>query len=130
MPAEELGRRPLLASVSGEDVVEVILDFRGRQAVGQCAVTGTTDLSTASATATLRALDAFAPDGVEFRLDWCGLVAPSQQLSPAVVVLASLIRDGVPLPQAGAAIVHHDVQVASVRAALDALNRRLEIWGR
>lgn len=129
MATEEPGSRPVLGSVSGEDIVEVRLEHGGRQVIGECAVTDTIDLGTASATATLRALDALTPEGVVFRLDWCGVVAPNDEVSPAVVVLASLILDGAPLPQAGAAIIHHDKQVAAVRAALDAMNRRLEMLG-
>lgn len=119
--------RPVLVSVSGQEVVEVVLEHRGRRVVGSCPVAAGRELSVAAATATLRALDALTPDTVGFRLDWCDRVGPGGQVPPAIVVLATLTVRGEARPQAGVALVHHDEQVASVRAALDAMNRRVEV---
>ncbi|HVM15691.1 MAG TPA: hypothetical protein VM287_15350 [Egibacteraceae bacterium] len=122
-------RRPILTSVSGDDTVRVVLEHRGRHYVGECDVTPECGLAAASASATLQALDALTLPDVELRLDWCGVLDPGTGMSPAVVVYATATVEGVASAQAGAALVHHDAQVAAVRAALDALNRRLEILG-
>lgn len=131
MSAEEPGgARPILTSVSGDDTVRVVLEHRGRHHVGEGTVTSQRTLAAASADATLRALDALTSPDVELRLDWCGVLDREEGRSPAVVVYATAIVDGVAMEYAGAALVHHDLQVAAVRAALAALNRRLEILGR
>lgn len=130
MPSPDAGSgRPILTSVSGDDTVQVVLEHRGRHYVGECDVTTERALAAASACATLRALDALTSPDVELRLDWCGVLDPGAGMSPAVVVYATVILDDVATEQAGAALVHHDSQVAAVRAALAALNRRLEMLG-
>lgn len=124
------GQRPILTSVSGHDTVRVVLEYGDRQGVGECDVTGG-ERQVAAATATLRALDALTPATVELQLGWCEVVEPGAGRPSAVVVQATVTVSGVPTQLAGAALVHHDAQVAAVRAALDALNRRLEglAWG-
>jgi hypothetical protein len=121
------GSRPVLVAVSGRDIVRVTLEHRGRQYIGESRVTEERGRLAASAAATLQALEALTPRGVDFRLDWCGVVDPGGGVAAAVVVFATVTVAGVPMPQTGAAVIHQDVQVAAVRAALDAMNRRLDI---
>lgn len=120
------GQRPILTSVSGHDTVRVVLEYGDRRGVGECEVAGGGGMVAAAATATLQALDALTPTTVEFRLGWCEVVEPGDDQPSAVVVYATAIVDGVPTQLAGAALVHHELQVAAVRAALNATNRRLE----
>ena len=122
-------RRPVLMSVSGRDEVRVILEYRGREYVGECDARAAGGLHAASATATLQALEELTPPDVRLGLDWCGVLEPGGGVGVAVVVFATLVAAGVRNAHAGVALVHQDVQVAAVRAALDAMNRRLEVMG-
>lgn len=121
------GHRPILLGVRGTDRVQVTLEHRGRQYVGELAVTADRGLAATSAAAAIAALDRLTPEAVALRLDWCGVVDPGQVAAPAVLVFATATVAGVPLLQTGSALVRKDVQLAAVRAALDAMNRRLDV---
>lgn len=123
------GQRPILTSVSGHDTVRVVLEYGDRRGVGECAVAAGGGTVAAAAAATLQDLDALTTTTVEFRLGWWEVVEPGDDKPTAVVVRATATVDGVSTLLAGAALVHHEPQVAAVRAALDATNRRLEALG-
>lgn len=121
--------RPIIVSVDGRDPVRVELEHRGQCYVGQCATAPGRGMAEAAAMAALDALDRLTPSAAGFGLDWCGVVDPGRGVPAAVLVVATVSIAGVPMQQTGSALIRDDVGMAAVRAALDAMNRRLEILG-
>lgn len=122
---EQSTDRPVLVDVAGSGPVRVTVRLRDHEEVGEADGQAPAD---AAAVATLRALDALTPEAVTFGLEWCGAIQPDDDSPPVLLVLAKLTIAGVPMRQSGTAIVRDgDVAVAAAQAALDALNRRLEI---
>lgn len=123
------GHRPVLVSITGDDTVRVTLEHRETHYVGESTRVGADSLALASANAALHALTHLTDPTVGIGLDWCGVIDPGGTVGSAVIVFATVTVAGVAMPQVGSALVHHDVQVAAVRAALDAVNRRLDVLG-
>lgn len=126
--SEPAARRPQLLAVEGGDVTRVTLRLAGTVGVGEAAVTAG-ERGPAGARAALEALDAVTPAAARFRLDWCGQVEPGSGLPAIMVVLVTLEVAGVAMRYAGAVTVSGDPETVAAQAALDALNRRLEILG-
>lgn len=129
-PHEESAQlRPVIVSVDGRDPVRVELEHRGRRHVGQCATAPGRGPAEAAAIAALDALDRLTPSAAGFHLDWCGVVDPGGGVPAAILVFATVSVAGVPMQQTGSALLRDDVRMAAVRAALDAMNRRLQVLG-
>lgn len=125
----ELSARPRLAHVRRvDDTLQVTLVIRGEPYIGE--VPAGDDEVGAAAAATLVAMDLATPSTVSFELDAVQVVKRDVELAPAVLVSATITVAGVPMPQAGTAIVREgDPVLAAARATLAAMNRRLEILG-
>lgn len=80
----------------------------------------------AFARATLAALGQLLPDSVTVALEELHRVASPREV---IVVILALRLGGVLLPHVGSALAGPDANLATVRAVLDALNRRLEVLG-
>lgn len=121
---EAASDRPVLVRVEGDGPVRVTVRHRDREETGEA----DGPAPEAAAVATLHAIDALTPEAVSFGLEWCGDVQPDDAGPHVVLVLANVTIAGVPMRQSGTAIVRDaNVTVAAAQAALDALNRRLEI---
>ena len=127
MPPQEPSRVSLV-DVVGRDTIRVSLERDGRVVVGEAHVGDAGGLAEAGARAALAAVETLTPGAVTFGLDWCGVVPTAPELPEVVLVLVGLEVAGVPMRYAGAVTVDTDaLPEVGARAALDALNRRLEI---
>lgn len=124
------GDRPVLREVVEQPgTVRVALEVGGRTfvGVGDVAGDGTEPVVAAAARAALDALEQATPGAVALRLDWSMIVEPEGVLPPVVVVLVTATIAGVPLRVTGSVLLRDQPTWAGARAALQALNRRLEI---
>jgi hypothetical protein len=72
--------------------------------------------------ATLRAVEAVAEDRIALQLE----AVATAELGRTQVAMAQVLMDGVPVPLVGSALLtEHDATTATVKAVLDAINRRL-----
>lgn len=128
MAAEEQFR-PLIAVVRrspDEAILEVTLDHDGWVVDGLAEVADG-DLTDAAGRATCMAVNALLTSRAEVRLERIAHLPSSSVTKEVVLAAVRLVLDGEPAAEQllGAAFVRHDVQVAAVRATLDALTRRL-----
>lgn len=73
--------------------------------------------------ATLRAVEDVAEHRVSFQLE----AVATTELGTSQIAMAQVLMDGVPIPLVGSALLtEHDATAATVKAVLDAINRRLE----
>lgn len=124
MPADSHLPRIEILSVDTDDGVHVQLR-RGEQVAEARGPVDGGGLEDVALTA-LAALAELLPDTIAVTLEDLQRVRSSRE----VVVTILLLRvGGVPLPHAGTALVGDRPDLATVRAVLDALNRRLQILG-
>lgn len=72
--------------------------------------------------ATLRAVEAVAEERIALQLE----AVATAELGHTQVAMAQVLMDGVPVPLVGSALLtEHDATTATVKAVLDAINRRL-----
>ncbi len=118
-------RRMQLMS-SGLDVTAtVVLAQADREAVGEARGTATqSGVHRAVAGATLRAVEALVDGQVRFELEAVEVTALAGERT--VVVAVTLVGPGGHDRLTGSATVRQDVRQACIRAALDAVNRRVE----
>jgi hypothetical protein len=132
MPIPKATTRPALVKMhlvsAGFDVTaNVTLAAQGRVAVGQAqGMASPTGVHRAVATATLRAVERLVGSAVRVELEH--LEVASMGSERTVVVLLTMLSDRGTEPLTGAAAVRDDVRQACIRATLDALNRRLEVY--
>jgi hypothetical protein len=73
--------------------------------------------------ATLRAVEEVAEHRISLQLE----AVATTELGATQIAMAQVLMDGVPVPLVGSALLdEHDATAATVRAVLDAINRRLE----
>jgi hypothetical protein len=73
--------------------------------------------------ATLRAVEEVAERRISLQLE----AVATTELGETQIAMAQVLMDGVPVPLVGSALLtEHDATAATVRAVLDAINRRLE----
>jgi hypothetical protein len=110
---------------SGLDIsASVTLGFGGRSAVGESRGTATqSGVQRAVALATLRAVEELVDGKARFELDHLEVTQTGRDRT--VVAGVALVTPSGSERLTGAAIVRDDVRQAVIRAALDALNRRL-----
>jgi hypothetical protein len=73
--------------------------------------------------ATLRAVEEVTERRISLQLE----AVATTELGETQIAMAQVLMDGVPVPLVGSALLtEHDATAATVRAVLDALNRRLE----
>ena len=73
--------------------------------------------------ATLRAVEEVAEQRISLQLE----AVATTELGDTQIAMAQVLMDGVPVPLVGSALLdEHDATAATVRAVLDAINRRLE----
>ncbi len=73
--------------------------------------------------ATLRAVEEVAEHRISLQLE----AVATTELGATQIAMAQVLMEGVPVPLVGSALLdEHDATAATVRAVLDAINRRLE----
>lgn len=126
--------RPLLVDVTeAGGAVRVTLNVRDRSHVGvahlPAGIARDAALVAAGAGATLDALEQATPQAVSLHLEWSEVVVPDEGLPPMALVLCNVTVADVPLRAPGSVLLRDDPAWAGARAALQGLNRRLEILG-
>jgi len=130
VPSPRDGRRPVISRMqlvsSGLDVTATVsLAYQGETVRGECTGTATqTGVHRAVATAALRALEQLLDDKARFEVDHVD-VTPSGRDRTVLVTVTMVSGTGTDR-LTGSAVVRDDVRQATIRAALDAVNRRLE----
>jgi hypothetical protein len=117
--------RMQLVSAGLEVTATVLLTFRDLEVAGDSTGTATqTGVLRAVATATVRALEQLISGQARFEIDQVAvsMAGPSR----AVLVAVTMVSGSGSEHLTGAATVREDVRQATIRATLDALNRRLE----
>jgi hypothetical protein len=72
--------------------------------------------------ATLRAVEEVAEHRISLQLE----AVATTELGESQIAMAQVLMEGVPIPLVGSALLtEHDATAATVRAVLDAINRRL-----
>jgi hypothetical protein len=124
------GRRPVISRMqlvsSGLDVTATVsLAYHGDVVRGECTGAATqSGVHRAVATAALRAIEQLLDDKARFEVDSVD-VTPSGR-DRTVLVTVTMVSPGGSDRLTGSAVVREDVRQATIRAALDAVNRRLE----
>ena len=73
--------------------------------------------------ATLRAVEEVTEHRIKLQLE----AVATTELGETQIAMAQVLMDGVPIPLVGSALLsEHDATAATVKAVLDAINRRLE----
>jgi hypothetical protein len=131
VPQQSNGRRPVISRMqlvsSGLDVTAMVsLTYRDETVRGESTGAATqTGVHRAVATAALRALEQLVDDQVRFEVDHVELTPNGRDRT--VLVTVTMVSTGGGTDQlTGSAVVREDVRQATIRAALDAVNRRLE----
>jgi hypothetical protein len=130
VPEQPNGRRPVISRMqlvsSGLDVTAVVhLSYHDRTVTGECTGTATqTGVHRAVATAALHAIEELIGGKARFEVDSVE-VTPTGRDRTVLVVLTMVSGTGTDR-LTGSAVVREDVRQAAIRAALDAVNRRLE----
>lgn len=132
VPAQsEGGRRPVIARMqlvsSGLEVTaKVKLSHRDQIVEGQSTGTATqTGVHRAVATATLHAVEQLV--GVQARFEVDHVEVANSGRDRTVLVTVTMVTGNGTDRLTGSAVVREDVRQATIRAALDAVNRRLEL---
>lgn len=130
MPTPRDGRRPVISRMqlvsSGLDVTATVsLSYHGEVIRGECTGTATqSGVHRAVATAALKALEQLLGDQARFEVDHVD-VTPAGRDRTVLVSVTMVSATGTDR-LTGSAVVREDVRQATIRAALDAVNRRLE----
>jgi hypothetical protein len=130
IPAQAEGRRPVISRMqlvsSGLDVTAIVqLSYRDQHVAGESTGTATqSGVHRAVATAALHALEQLIGNKARFEVDHVE-VTPSGR-DRTVLVAVTMVSGAGTDRLTGSAVVREDVRQAAIRAALDAVNRRLE----
>jgi hypothetical protein len=130
VPAQPNARRPVISRMqlvsSGLDVTATVsLVYQDQIVRGESTGTATqSGVHRAVATAALRALEQIVEAKARFEVDHVE-VTPSGR-DRTVLVSVTMVSGGGTDRLTGTAVVREDVRQATIRAALDAVNRRLE----
>lgn len=131
VPVQGNGRRPVISRMqlvsSGLDVTATVsLIYQDAVVRGESTGTATqTGVHRAVATAALRALEQLVDAKARFEVDQVE-VTPATGRDRTVLVAVTMVSGGGTDRLTGTAVVREDVRQATIRAALDAVNRRLE----
>jgi len=124
------GRRPVISRMqlvsSGLDVTATVsLIYQDAVVRGESTGTATqTGVHRAVATAALRALEQLVDAKARFEVDQVEVTQGGKDRT--VLVAVTMVSNGGTDKLTGTAVVREDVRQATIRAALDAVNRRLE----
>jgi IMP dehydrogenase/GMP reductase len=130
VPLQANGRRPVISRMqlvsSGLDVTAtVVLAYRDQTAHGESTGTATqSGVHRAVATAALHAIEELIGNKARFEVDTVEVNAAGRDRT--VLVSVTMVSGTGTDRLTGSAIVREDVRQAAIRAALDAVNRRLE----
>ncbi len=130
LPVQVVGNRPIISRMqlvsSGLEVTAtVLLTLRDRTVEGQATGTATqSGVQRAVASASLRALEGLAGDRARFELEHVEVTRSGRDRTALVSV--TMVSAAGTDRLTGSALVREDVRQAVIRAALDAVNRRLE----
>jgi hypothetical protein len=130
VPVQNNGRRPVISRMqlvsSGLDVTATVSLIYGDEVVrGESTGTATqTGVHRAVATAALRALEQLVDAKARFEVDQVEVTPNGRDRT--VIVAVTMVSGGGTDRLTGTAVVREDVRQATIRAALDAVNRRLE----
>src|SRR4051794_16908242 len=130
IPIQSNGRRPVISRMqlvsSGLDVTAIVsLNYQAETVRGESTGTATqTGVHRAVATAALRAVEQLVGTQARFEVDQVEVnpIGPDR----TVMVSVTMVSAGGTDRLTGSAVVREDVRQATIRAALDAVNRRLE----
>ena len=130
VPEQPSGRRPVISRMqlisSGLDVTATVqLNYRDRQVSGESTGTATqSGVHRAVATAALHAIEQLVGDRARFEVDNVEVTPTGRDRT--VLVTVTMVSSSGTDRLTGSAVVREDVRQAAIRAALDAVNRRLE----
>lgn len=130
VPTQPTGRRPVISRMqlvsSGLDVTATVtLAYQGEVVRGESTGTATqSGVHRAVATAAFRALEQLVDTKARFEVDHVEVTPAGRDRT--VVVSVTMVSGGGSDRLTGSAVVRDDVRQATIRAALDAVNRRLE----
>jgi hypothetical protein len=130
IPQQPNARRPVISRMqlvsSGLDVTATVsLTYREETVRGESTGTATqTGVHRAVATAALRALEQLVDAKARFEVDQVEVAQGGKDRT--VLVAVTMVSNGGTDRLTGTAVVREDVRQATIRAALDAVNRRLE----
>ena len=130
LPVQSNGRRPVISRMqlvsSGLDVTATVsLIYQDAVVRGESTGTATqTGVHRAVATAALRALEQLVDAKARFEVDQVEVTQGGKDRT--VLVAVTMVSNGGTDRLTGTAVVREDVRQATIRAALDAVNRRLE----
>lgn len=124
--------RPLITIIRltpDRSFVEVSLDMDGRLATG-CGDIVDDDSLAAACRGTVDAVQGLLPSALHIELDWCHRLhrGAGNDVVNSGVTLTTDEEQTRQEHLIGAAYVHHDPDVAAVRATLDGLTRRLAVY--
>lgn len=130
IPTQPNGRRPVISRMqlvsSGLDVTAIVsLTYQDQTVRGESTGTATqSGVHRAVATAALRALEQLVDARARFEVDQVEVTpaGPDRTVLVSVTMVSGNGTDRL----TGSAVVREDVRQATIRAALDAVNRRLE----
>jgi hypothetical protein len=130
VPEQPNGRRPVISRMqlvsSGLDVTATVqLAYRDQQVSGESTGTATqSGVHRAVATAALHAVEQLVGDRARFEVDHVEVTPTGRDRT--VLVTVTMVSSTGTDRLTGSAVVREDVRQAAIRAALDAVNRRLE----
>jgi hypothetical protein len=130
VPPQTNGRRPVISRMqlvsSGLEVTaSVQLSYREHHVRGEATGTATqTGVHRAVATATLHAVEQLVGTKARFEVDQVEVTGNGKDRT--VIVAVTMVSGTGTDRLTGAAVVREDVRQATIRASLDAINRRLE----
>jgi hypothetical protein len=130
VPPQANGRRPVISRMrlvsSGLEVTaHVSLAYRDASVSGEATGTATqTGVHRAVATATLHAVEQLIGERARFEVDQVDITATGHERT--VLVAVTMVTASGTDRLTGSAAVREDVRQATIRAALDAVNRRME----
>ena len=130
IPVQTTGRRPVISRMqlvsSGLEVTATVsLSYHDTLVRGECKGTATqSGVHRAVATAAMRALEQLVDTKARFEVDQVEVtpIGPDR----TVLVSVTMVSGGGTDRLTGSAVVREDIRQATIRAALDAVNRRLE----
>lgn len=130
IPTQANARRPVISRMqlvsSGLDVTATVsLTYREETVRGESTGTATqTGVHRAVATAALRALEQLLDTKARFEVDQVDITPSGRERT--VLVSVTMVSGSGTDRLTGSAVVREDVRQATIRAALDAVNRRME----
>ncbi len=109
-----------------DTAIEVTLESGGKQAEGRAeGLTSQQQVMRTAATATLLALRQLVSDRVRLQLEWVEMIDGHAGRQSVVQVAVTTLTEVAEDVQIGSAFVRSDVRESTVRATLDAVNRRI-----